>query len=192
MSRPAALFTGASRGGAEEVARLLAAAGHDLTISARGIEPLEELAAEFRDQHGVVVEPVRIDMSSADDVLELAARHHEVHGWADVVVLNAGRGIIGPFAEFPVRKLDLMLTIKRAPPTSSLRSRSRCWEAGRTTELGGKVIAVASTTGPRASLLGVRRHQGRTDLVVRDRHDGGVAGRCRSPGLSAPATRAPP
>lgn len=146
--RPAALVTGASRGIGAAVARRLAAEGYDLTISARGREPLDLLAAELRERHHVVVEVVTTDMASTDDVLALGTAHRGAHGRADVVVLNAGMGAIGPFADFPVRKLDLMFAINVRSAyvlTQDLLPLLR--DAGASTERGGKVIAVASTTG---------------------------------------------
>lgn len=146
--RPAALVTGASRGIGEEVARRLAAAGFDLTISARGVEGLESLAVELRRRCGVSVAVVRTDMSSEDDVVALAEAHRQAYGRVDVLVLNAAMGAMGAFADYPVRKLDLMYNINlRSAYVLSQELLPLLREAGRTTVAGGKIIAVASTTG---------------------------------------------
>ncbi|GGN80607.1 SDR family NAD(P)-dependent oxidoreductase [Nocardia rhizosphaerihabitans] len=146
--RPAALVTGASRGIGEEVARRLADEGFDLTISARGTESLETLATELREKCGVAVTVVRADMSKSEDVTALAAAHREAYGRADVLVLNAAMGAMGAFADFPVRKLDLLFTINlRSAYVLSQELLPLLREAGRTTKAGGKIIAVASTTG---------------------------------------------
>jgi short-subunit dehydrogenase len=63
-------------------------------------------------------------------------------------VLNAGMGSIGAFAEYPVNRLDKMLTINFRSAyvlTQALLPLLR--RAGETTERGGKIAAVASTTG---------------------------------------------
>lgn len=144
----AALVTGASRGIGEEIARRLAAAGHDLTISARNRDPLEALAGELHSQHGVHVEIATADMSSEEDVRQLAATHLAAHARLDVLVLNAGMGAIGAFADYPVRRLDKMFTINvRSAYVLVQQLLPAMLEAGRTSAHGGKVIAIASTTG---------------------------------------------
>jgi short-subunit dehydrogenase len=147
-ARPAALVTGASRGIGEEVARRLAAAGHDLTLSARGREALDLLAAELQTAYNVEVAVAPTDMSVADDVAALAATHREAHGRADVLVLNAGMGDIGPFADYPVRRLDKMFAVNvRSAYVLTQELLPLLRVAGERTRTGGKVIAVASTTG---------------------------------------------
>lgn len=146
--RPAALVTGASRGIGEGVARRLAGAGFDLTVSARGVEELESLAAELRQRCGISVTAVRADLSSAEDVIALAQAHRQAYGRIDVLVLNAAMGAIGAFADYPVRKLDLMYTINlRSAYVLGQELLPLLREAGRTTNPGGKIIAVASATG---------------------------------------------
>ncbi|PYE12424.1 short-subunit dehydrogenase [Williamsia limnetica] len=147
-ANPAALVTGASRGIGREIARRLAVEGHDLTVSARGREPLDALAAELESEHGVKVVVAPTDMSSTDDVHALAEAHATAHGRTDVIVLNAGMGAIGAFADFPVRRLEKLFAINVRSAyvlTQDLLPQLR--EAGRSTHHGGKVLAIASTTG---------------------------------------------
>lgn len=146
--RPAALVTGASRGIGAEIARRLAAAGHDLTISARGREALDALAAELSRENGVDVLVVPTDMSDEAAVRALADEHSRRFGRLDVLVLNAGMGDIGPFAEYPVRRFDKMFAINvRSAYILGQTLLELLRTAGRSTELGGKIIAVASLTG---------------------------------------------
>ncbi|MFE6509467.1 SDR family NAD(P)-dependent oxidoreductase [Nocardioides sp. NPDC057767] len=144
----AALITGASRGIGEEIARRLAAEGHDLTISARGRDSLDSLAKELHAQHGVRVEVATADMSSHDDVVALASTHLAAHDRLDVLVLNAGMGAIGAFADYPVHRLDKMFSVNvRSGYVLVQQLLPALLAAGSETERGGKVIAVASTTG---------------------------------------------
>lgn len=143
-----ALVTGASRGIGEAVARRLAARGSDLTISARSIEPLERLAVELCHQHGVRVNPVAADMADEDGVRSLAASHRASYAALDLLVLNAGMGAIGAFAEYPVRRLDTMFAVNlRSAYVLTQELLPLLRSAGIERPQGGRVIAVASTTG---------------------------------------------
>ena len=90
-----ALVTGASAGIGAEMARVLAAAGCNLVLTARREEKLRALADEVVAAHGVSAEVVASDLSEPDGpsklVAELDARGIEV----DVLVNNAGVGHVG-------------------------------------------------------------------------------------------------
>jgi len=98
---PWALVAGASEGIGASYARQLAQRGLNLALLARRSEPLDALARELRDEHGVTVRAGSIDLTGAtmmDDVLALVDD-------ADVgtVVYNAG-AVHGarPFLDRPV------------------------------------------------------------------------------------------
>jgi short-subunit dehydrogenase len=65
MTNKRALITGASAGLGKEFARQLAATGKNLILVARRREPMEKLAAELRDAHGIEIEILTADMSDA-------------------------------------------------------------------------------------------------------------------------------
>lgn len=86
------LVTGASSGIGMELARQLAALGHDLVVAARRADRLEQLAAELRTRHGVEVLVVPGDLS---DAVARRALIEAVHASDKVVVglcNNAGFG----------------------------------------------------------------------------------------------------
>jgi len=100
-SRPdaTALITGASAGIGTELARQLAARGHNVTLVARRRERLEQLGEELRRAHGVAADVHVCDL--ADDaartklIVAVKAGERDV----DVLVNNAGYGSFGKFHE---------------------------------------------------------------------------------------------
>src|SRR5262245_61812444 len=87
-----ALITGASRGLGREVARLFAARGMRLILTARGAEPLERAAAELGELTAVLSLPGDVsDRAHAERLVRLGL---ERFGRVDVLVNNASS--IGP------------------------------------------------------------------------------------------------
>lgn len=84
-----ALITGASAGLGAEYARQLAAAGTGLILVARRLERLEELAREFRAKHGVAVEVLQSDLSTADGIERVEALIARTET-LDLLINNAG------------------------------------------------------------------------------------------------------
>ena len=90
------LVTGASSGIGAAVAREFARQGADLVLAARRLPRLVELAAEIRAT-GRRALAVSCDVTE-DGALEGAVRQAlEAFGRLDVVVANAGFGVVGPF-----------------------------------------------------------------------------------------------
>ncbi len=85
-----ALITGASAGLGQEFARQLAAGGKDLVLVARRREPMEELAAELRDAHGVDVVILTADMSDPAAPRRLFEETQAQNLDIDYLVNNAG------------------------------------------------------------------------------------------------------
>ncbi len=88
MSR--ALVTGASAGLGSEFARQLAAHGKDLVLVARRSEPMEALAAELREAHGVSVDILTADLSEPGAPGRLFGQTQELGFDVDFLVNNAG------------------------------------------------------------------------------------------------------
>jgi short-subunit dehydrogenase len=87
------LITGASSGLGAEMARQLAARGHDLALCARRTDRLEELRAEItaaQPDRRVVVRP--LDVDDHDAVFEVFRAFADDLGSLDRVVVNAGLG----------------------------------------------------------------------------------------------------
>ena len=98
MRDPAVLITGASSGIGEALAREYARRGARLTLLARRKDRLERLASELR----VPCVAVQCDVSRDGELESAFEAATRAHGRIDVVVANAGFGVMGA-----VERLDL-------------------------------------------------------------------------------------
>ncbi|MBS2538172.1 SDR family NAD(P)-dependent oxidoreductase [Catenulispora sp. NF23] len=80
-----ALVTGANRGLGRETARQLLAAGHTVVIAARSEDAARDTAAAL----GPGAVPVRLDVTSAQDIAAAAEQLRDRFGHLDVLVNNA-------------------------------------------------------------------------------------------------------
>jgi NAD(P)-dependent dehydrogenase (short-subunit alcohol dehydrogenase family) len=110
LAERAALITGASSGIGLAIARTLGELGHDLTVSSRRPEKLEEAAESLRSEGREVVS-VPANMTDEDDVVAVFAKHRETYGRLDVLVNNAGVGIGAPMDEIKTKYLDMQLGV---------------------------------------------------------------------------------
>jgi uncharacterized protein len=96
-SRPLALVTGASTGIGLELAKQFASNGFDLVVSARS-DALDDAVREL-ELLGSVVEPIQVDLASAEGVDQLWGRVQELGRPLAAAALNAGRGAGGAFTD---------------------------------------------------------------------------------------------
>jgi len=136
------LITGASEGLGAEFARLAAAEGRNLILTARSEDKLAALAQELRDRAGDIdVLPADLsDLAEADRLWQEASRDRHV----DILVNNAGLGRHGAFGSgegwardlstMAVNMTALTCLMKRAIPHMQARG-------------GGRILNVGSTAG---------------------------------------------
>jgi len=103
------LITGASSGIGRELARLFAADGADLILTARREDRLKELAAELQQKYGTKSLLLPLDLAQPEAAEELFQRVQAAEMQVDVLINNAGFGQMGPFAEIPLaRQLSMI------------------------------------------------------------------------------------
>ena len=94
MSQPVTLITGASAGLGADFAREYAKRGHRLVLVARREERLQELADEVGN-----AQVIAMDLSQPDAVSLLMTQLHMADQHVDVLINNAGFGLVGRFHE---------------------------------------------------------------------------------------------
>lgn len=89
-----AIVTGAGSGIGKAVALALAGAGYRVAIAGRRAEPLDEVAALARQQHGAGTQALAVptDVTEPDQVRRLFEQTVEHFGRLDLLFNNAGRG----------------------------------------------------------------------------------------------------
>src|SRR2546423_5740083 len=139
-SRKTALVTGASSGIGMDFARVLSREGYDLFLVARSEAKLRELAAELGNARVIVADLVSPDAPQ---------RIFDTSGSVDVLINNAGFGIVGPFAETDLRKELEMIQVNIAALTHLTKLYLRPMVAKNS----GHILNVASTAAFQAGPL---------------------------------------
>jgi len=131
-----ALITGASAGLGVEFARQLSKRGHRLVLAARRRERLDELAEELGNARAVAIDLSKKD-AAAKLMADVAAAGEEV----EILVNNAGFGLIGKFAELDAKRERQMIDLNVATLTDLCRAVAPQMIARKS----GGIINVAST-----------------------------------------------
>lgn len=131
-----ALVTGASAGLGVEFARQLSKRGYRLVLAARRKERLEELANELGNARAVA-----IDLSKANAAAKLMADLEANGEQVELLVNNAGFGLIGRFAQIDAKRLRQMIDLN----VGTLTDLCRAFVPRMMERKSGGIINVAST-----------------------------------------------
>jgi NAD(P)-dependent dehydrogenase (short-subunit alcohol dehydrogenase family) len=142
-----ALVTGASRGIGRSIALALAIAGADVALSARGQAELEQLAAEIRAL-GRQAFAIPADVTSADQVAQMAESALAGLGGVDILVNNAGAAASHKFLGHPDELWHHMLAVN----LTSVYYVTKALAPQMITRGSGRIIMIASV----ASKVGAR------------------------------------
>jgi short-subunit dehydrogenase len=131
-----ALVTGASAGLGAEFARRLSKRGFRLVLVARRKERLEQLASELGNARAVA-----IDLSKTGAAAKLMADIAAAGDTVDLLVNNAGFGLIGRFAEREPERLREMIDLN----CGALSELCRAVAPAMVERRSGRILNVAST-----------------------------------------------
>ena len=106
-----AIVTGASWGIGETFAQALAARGADVLLVARNEGRLQAVATDLREQFKVRVEIVTVDLADPDGPRQLCEAAAALGFAPNLLVNNAGVGVLGPFSELPLERARDMIRL---------------------------------------------------------------------------------
>ncbi len=150
-TRRRTLITGASSGLGAEMARQLAASGHDLALAARRTDRLLELQAEITAAHDVRVEVRALDVTDYAAVREVVQAFRDDFDGLDRVVVNAG---LGKGAPLGTGHLDANLATLETNVLGALAQMEAAMEVFRD-QGSGHLVVISSV----AALRGLPRSQ---------------------------------
>ena len=138
--RELALITGASSGMGTEFARLLAARGYDLVLTARRTDRLLALKTELETAARVRVEVVPADLGVPGGAESLIERVEALGRPVAFLVNNAGFGVHGDFLENDASRVAQMIQLNLVALTTLT------WHFGRAMQArgAGRVLQVSS------------------------------------------------
>ena len=110
-----ALITGSSSGIGAEFARQLAQQGFDLILVARRKEKLDALSKTLQEKYSIKVEVLVADLSKISDNERVISRINEIEN-LDILINNAGFGILGNFLEIERMKHVDMINVHFTSP----------------------------------------------------------------------------
>ena len=142
LSGKKALITGASSAGfGRFFAQQLSAAGADVVVASRRIDPLKSLVAELEGAGGKA-DAVALDVTSTESV----AAAFKAHGAFDIVVNNAGVSVAKPFLEQTDEDYDFVIDTNLKGVFNVGQAAAKALAAeGKP----GSIINIASITGLR-------------------------------------------
>jgi NAD(P)-dependent dehydrogenase (short-subunit alcohol dehydrogenase family) len=178
-----ALITGCNRGIGKGIARAFAAQGALLTITARGAQALEQVAAELTGA-GARVLPVPADLTQEQQVEEAFRQAMDRYGRLDILVNNAGTFDGGPLDELPVETWDRVLAINLRAPFLCTQQALRIMKR----QGGGRILNIGSIAAqrvrPHSAPYSASKHGlwGLTQVTALEGREFGISCGCLNPG----------
>ncbi|MGC2648713.1 MAG: SDR family oxidoreductase [Candidatus Sulfotelmatobacter sp.] len=136
-----ALITGASGGIGYELAKLFAKDHYNLVLVARSSDKLNQVASQLRQQFGLNVEAMALDLAEDQSVKMLFEHLKGEKLEVDVLVNNAGFGVFGEFGEMPEEEVLGQVQLN----VVALTHLTRLFLPAMIERRQGKIMNVAST-----------------------------------------------
>ncbi len=137
------LITGASSGIGYELAKVFAREQHNLILSARSTDKLEQLKKQLQAQYKVQIEIITLDLSEAGSAQKLFEKVDTLGLAVDILVNNAGVGTHGNFADIDLQKTKSMIHLNIV----SLTELTKLFLPAMLAKKSGRILNVASVAG---------------------------------------------
>lgn len=179
-----ALITGASSGIGREMAGLLAERNHDLVLVSRSGNKLEELAIEIEKQHKVTVHSFAIDLAERGSANQVFSFIQEKGRDVDVLINNAGVGLLEKHTEIDIDELGKMLQLNIVTVCDLCRLFGKEMKRRKR----GRILNIASTAAyqptPFFAAYGASKSfiLNFSEALAKELEDYGVTVSCLSPG----------
>ncbi|HHF7374095.1 SDR family NAD(P)-dependent oxidoreductase [Legionella bozemanae] len=135
------LITGASRGIGKALAFEFASHGHDLILTARNQNLLEELAVQIKEKYSVKISVIALDLSEPRSAADLVHQIEALNIEVDCLVNNAGIGYLGDFVSMDAEYLNALMQLNMTTLTMlTYYFAKKFVHKGK-----GKILQVAST-----------------------------------------------
>jgi short-subunit dehydrogenase len=141
MAKETVLITGASSGIGRELAKLFAADGCELILTARRSDRLRTLADELLQSHGVSSTVLTADLATPAGPFQLWEQIQAAGKGVDVLINNAGFGQLGQFTKIPLQRQLDMIQLNN----SSLVALSHLCLPGMLEKRRGSILNLGST-----------------------------------------------
>lgn len=149
-------ITGASSGLGREVARQYAAAGHDVCVSARSADALNELATSCDALEGSI-HPFALDVTDIDKIADCFEQLTQAVGRPDLCILNAGTHTENPVNGFDREVYQRLMNINYMGVVNCLQAIVPAYIQ----QNSGEIAVVSSVAGyrglPNASAYGASK-----------------------------------
>jgi uncharacterized protein len=138
-----ALITGASGGIGREFARIHAARGGDVILTARRADALAALQAELQDKHGITAHVIAADLAQPGGAEALISAVQDLGLTPDILINNAGFGGAGHHIARDLAQERAMIELN----VTALVTLTHHFAKAMAARGAGKILNVGSTAG---------------------------------------------